>query len=88
MKLVDNAIWLYCQETDHITHFFLFCPKEKKFWNTFFTCRYNLGDIQIPAQCECLEENILYGFQAEGDIFSSELLYTDSQISYLLLENP
>ncbi len=37
MKLVDNAICLYCQETDHITHFVLFCPKEKQFWNTFFT---------------------------------------------------
>ncbi len=31
MKLVDNAICLYCHETDHITHFFLFCPKEKQF---------------------------------------------------------
>ncbi len=29
IKLVDNAICLYCQETNHITHFFLFCPIEK-----------------------------------------------------------
>ncbi len=35
MKLVDNAMCLYCQQTDHITHFFLFCPKEKHFWNIF-----------------------------------------------------
>ncbi len=52
MKLVDNAICLYCQETFHITHFFLFCPNEKQFWNTIFTWWNNLGDIQIPAQCE------------------------------------
>ncbi len=37
MKLVDNAMCLYYQETDHITNFFLFCLKEKQFWNTFFT---------------------------------------------------
>ncbi len=30
----------------------------------------NLGDIQIPTQCECLEENILFGFQTQGDIFT------------------
>ncbi len=70
MKLVDNAICLYCQETDLITHFFLFCPKEKQFWNTFFTWWNNLGYIQIPTQCECLEENILFGFQTERDIFT------------------
>ncbi len=70
MKLVDNAMCLHCQETDHITHFFLFCPKEKQFWNTFFTWWNNLGDIQTPTQCECLEENILFGFQTEGDIFT------------------
>ncbi len=50
--------------------FFLFCPKEKLLWNTFFTCWNNLGDIQIPTQCECLEENILFGFQTEEDIFT------------------
>ncbi len=80
MKLVDNAICLYCQKTDHITHFFLFCPKEKQFWNTFFTWWNNLGDIHIPTQCECLEKNVLFRFQNEGGyIHSSELLYTDSQ---------
>ncbi len=54
MKLVANAICLHCQETDNITHFFLFCPKENQFWNTFFTWWNNLGDIQIPTQCEWL----------------------------------
>ncbi len=57
-------------DQDHITHFFLFCPKEKQFWNTFFTWWNNLGDIQIPTQCECLEENILFGFQIEEDILT------------------
>ncbi len=69
MKLVDNAICLYCQETDHITHFFLFCPNEKQFCNTLFTWWNNLGDIQIPTQRECLEENILFVFQTKGEIF-------------------
>ncbi len=36
----------------------------------FFTWWNNLEDIQIPTQCECLEENILFGFQTEGDIFT------------------
>ncbi len=83
MKLVANTVWLHCREIDLIAHFFLFCPNENQFWNTFVTWWNNLGDIQIPTQCECLEENILFGFQTEGDIFSSELLYIDSQISYL-----
>ncbi len=61
---------MYCHETDHITLFFLFCPKERQFWNTFFTWWNNLGDIQISTQSECLEVNILFGFQPEGDIFT------------------
>ncbi len=69
MKLVDDAMCLYNQETDHITYVFLFCHNEKQFWNTFFTWWNNLGDIQIPTQYECLEENILFGFQTEGNIF-------------------
>ncbi len=56
--------------------------------NTFFTWWNNLGDIQITTSGEYLEETILFGFQTEGGyIHSSELLYTDSQISYLLSEN-
>ncbi len=70
MKLVDNAICLYCKETDQFIYFFLFCPKENEFWNTFFTWWNNLGNTQIPTQCECLEENILFGFQTEGGIFT------------------
>ncbi len=50
MKLVENAICLYCQDTDNIKHFFLFCPKENQFWNTFFTWSNNLADLQIPTQ--------------------------------------
>ncbi len=50
--------------------FFLFWPNENEFWNTFSTWWNNLGDIQIPTQCECLEENILFGFQTEPDIFT------------------
>ncbi len=69
MKLVDNAICLYCQETDHITHFCLLCPKEKQFWNTFSTWWNHLGD-KAPTQCDCLEENILFGFQTKEDIFT------------------
>ncbi len=60
----------YCQETDHIKHIFLFCPEEKQFWNTFFTWWNNLRDIQIPTQCECLEENMVFRFQTKGDIFT------------------
>ncbi len=37
IKLVDNAICLCCQETDHIRLFFLFGVKEKQLWKTFFT---------------------------------------------------
>ncbi len=77
-SIVSQRVWnydckshfLYCQETAHITHFFLFCSRGKQFWNIFFTWWNNLGDIQIQTQCECLEENILFGFQTEGDIFT------------------
>ncbi len=69
MKLVDNAKCKYCHESDNISHFFLFCPKDQ-FWRSFFTWWNNLGDIQIVLHSENLEECILFGFQIEGDIFN------------------
>ncbi len=70
IKLVDNAKCKYRHELDNISHFFLFCPKEKKFWRSFFMWWNNLGDIQIPLYSESLEDCSLFRFQIEGDIFS------------------
>jgi hypothetical protein len=68
MKLVDTPNCKYCQNIDDIKHFFLFCPKVTLFWNTFLNWWNHLGDICIPHQYECLEESILFGFQAGGEI--------------------
>ena len=70
MKLAEKPSCMYCNDTDDIMHFFLFCPKVNGFWNTFFNWWNNLGDIQIQGDCESLEESILFGFQVEGDIFN------------------
>ncbi len=70
MKLVNNAKCKNCHELDNISHFFLFCPKEDKFWRSFLNWWNILGDIQIPLHSESLEECILFGFQIERDIFS------------------
>ena len=70
MKLVEKPSCTYCNDTDDISHFFLFCPKVNEFWNVFFNWWNTLGDIQIQYDCESLEESILFGFQAEGDILN------------------
>jgi hypothetical protein len=70
MKLVNSPNCTYCHEMDDIRHFFLFCPKVKLFWKTFFKWWNQLGDLQIHGQCEGLEESILFGFQTEGGIFA------------------
>ncbi len=53
---------------------------------------WNMGNIQMTLHSNSLEEHILFGFHflsgGEGHIFTVlNLLYTYSQISYLLLKD-
>jgi exonuclease III len=69
-KIVDHPTCLFCSELDDLRHFFLLCVKTDQFWNSFFAWWNNLGDIEISPEFDCLEENILFGFQIEGEVFS------------------
>ena len=70
MNLTDSAKCEFCTDIDTIMHFFLHCPKIKKFWKSFITWWNRLGDIIIPLDSDVLEEIILFGFHVKGNIFS------------------
>jgi hypothetical protein len=67
MKLKDSPLCSYCDQEDSICHFFLFCPKVKDFWHSFFSWWNRLGEIQIPYSGE---EFILFGYQQKEDVFN------------------
>ena len=70
IKLAPNPLCLYCSKKDTITHFFLFCEKIDYFWNDFFNWWNHLGDIEIAADYENLEEAVIFGFKSRGGIHS------------------
>ncbi len=58
-----------CNEIDNIRHFYLFYPKVHNFWNSFFQWRNRMGDLEITADYDFLEECIIFGFHLRGEIF-------------------
>ncbi len=58
-----------CNEIDNIRHFLLCCAKVHNSWNSFFQWWNGMGDLEIPADSDFLEECIIFGFHFRGEIF-------------------
>ncbi len=69
MKLVDGPNCLYCNNIDDIKHFLLSCEKTRNFWQPFFLWWNRVSDTKITLHYEFLEENILFVFQMNGEVF-------------------
>ncbi len=41
------------------------------FWNSFFQCWNRMGDLEIRADYDFLEECIIFGFHLRGEIFKA-----------------
>ena len=70
MKIVQKEKCLYCTNEDDVRHFFYSCPNVSAFWSSFFRWWNGLGDITIASDYKDVEQSIIFGFQARGDIFS------------------
>ncbi len=66
INLINSPKCLFCNEIDNIRHFFLFCPKVHNFWNSFFQSWNRMGDLEIAADYDFLEECIIFGFHLRG----------------------
>ncbi len=69
INLIHCPKCLFCNEIDNIRHFFLFCPKVHNFCNSFFQWWNRMGDLEIAADYDFLEECIIFGFHLRGEIF-------------------
>ncbi len=66
INLINSPKCLYCNEIDNIRHFFLFCPKVHNLWNSLFQWWNRMGDLEIAADYDFLEECIIFGFHLRG----------------------
>ncbi len=69
MKLVKDPRCEFCGELDNLKHFFLFCNNVNAFWDSLFRWWNRMSDTQISPDFDELEESILFGFHAKGEIF-------------------
>ena len=68
-KIVNTTKCDYCTDRDDILHFFLYCPKVKDFWNSFFPWWNRSSDVHIFPEHPVLEECIIFGFQQNDNTF-------------------
>ena len=70
-RILTESTCNYCNSNlDNIIHFFLYCPKARNFWHSFFKWWNRLSDVKIPSDYNNLEENVLFGFLSDEDIFT------------------
>ena len=47
----------------------LYCPKARCFWISFFDWWNRVSEVIIPLDFLNLEENVIFGFQSDDDLF-------------------
>jgi hypothetical protein len=70
IKIKNNNICNFCNQTDNIQHFFIHCPKNKLFWKTWSKWWNDISKTNI-SNCNNTEECILFGFDGKDDLIQA-----------------
>ncbi len=74
IKIKENGTCDYCNETDDIQHFFIYCENIKVFWKCFINWWNRIDLVDLNSFSEDIEECIIFGFPYVHDIIK-ELNY-------------
>jgi hypothetical protein len=66
-KIIDSSKCSFCAEIDRIDHYFIYCKRTQKFWNSLFNWWNNLSEIEISLKQDEIAENIIFGFNLIDD---------------------
>ncbi len=73
IKIQTSETCDYCKGTDNIPHFFLYCPKVKKFWDLILNWLENVSNLELKNS-PILEECFIFGFP-ESNMIVKEKIY-------------